>query len=150
MERTLVLVKPDGVQRGLVGEVISRLERRGLKLVAMKLMNVSDSLARQHYAEHVDRPFFADLVVFISSSPVVAMVWEADAAVEVVRNTMGQTNPAESPMGTIRGDLALDIGRNLVHGSDSTESAAREVALFFSPSEVLEYQRNTDLWINES
>ena len=117
MERTLVLVKPDGVQRGLVGEVISRLERRGLKLAAMKLMNVSDSLARQHYAEHVDRPFFADLVVFISSSPV---------------------------------DLALDIGRNLVHGSDSPESAARELALFFSPGEVLEYQRNTDLWINES
>ena len=150
MERTLVLVKPDGVQRGLVGEVISRLERRGLKLAAMKLMNVSDSLARQHYAEHVDRPFFADLVVFISSSPVVAMVWEADAAVEVVRNTMGQTNPAESPMGTIRGDLALDIGRNLVHGSDSPESAARELALFFSPGEALEYHRKTDLWINES
>ena len=150
MERTLVLIKPDGVQRGLVGEVISRLERRGLKLVAMKLMQMDDALARQHYAEHVDQPFFADLVVFISSSPVVAMVWEADAAVEVVRNTMGKTNPASSPMGTIRGDLALDIGRNLVHGSDSVESAAREVALFFGHAEILDYQRNTDLWINEA
>ena len=150
MERTLVLIKPDGVQRGLVGEVISRLERRGLKLTAMKLMQIDDSLARQHYAEHVDRPFFADLVVFISSSPVVAMVWEADNAVDAVRNTMGQTNPVESPMGTIRGDLALDIGRNLVHGSDSPETAAREVALFFGPGEIVDYQRNTDLWINES
>ena len=150
MERTLVLIKPDGVQRGLVGEVISRLERRGLKLAAMKLMQIDDALARQHYAEHVNRPFFAGLVEFITSSPVVAMVWEAANAVEVVRNTMGQTNPAESSMGTIRGDLALDIGRNLVHGSDSPESAAKEVGMFFGQSEILEYQRNTDLWINES
>ena len=150
MERTLVLIKPDGVQRGLVGEVISRLERRGLKLVAMKLMQIDDALARQHYAEHVDRPFFADLVVFISSSPVVAMVWEADNAVDAVRNTMGQTNPVDSPMGTIRGDLALDIGRNLIHGSDSPETAIREVALFFGDAEILEYQRNTDPWINET
>lgn len=150
MEKTLVLIKPDGVQRGLVGEVISRLERRGLKLAAMKLMQIDDALARQHYAEHVDRPFFADLVVFISSSPVVAMVWEADNAVEAVRNTMGQTNPVDSPMGTIRGDLALDIGRNLIHGSDSPETATREVALFFGPGEILEYRRNTDLWINET
>jgi nucleoside-diphosphate kinase len=149
MERTLVLIKPDGVQRGLVGEVVSRLERRGLKLVAMKLMQIDDALARQHYAEHLDRPFFADLVVFISSSPVVAMVWEADKAVDAVRNTMGETNPAESPMGTIRGDLALDIGRNLIHGSDSPETASREINLFFNPSEIQEYQRNTDLWINE-
>jgi len=149
MERTLVLIKPDGVQRGLVGEVVSRLERRGLKLVAMKLMQIDDALARQHYAEHVDRPFFADLVVFISSSPVVAMVWEADKAVDAVRNTMGETNPVESPMGTIRGDLALDIGRNLIHGSDSPETASREINLFFNPSEIQEYQRNTDLWINE-
>ncbi len=150
MERTLVLIKPDGLQRGLVGEVISRLERRGLKLAAMKLMQIDDALARQHYAEHVDRPFFADLVVFISSSPVVAMVWEADKAVDAVRNTMGQTNPVDSPMGTIRGDLALDIGRNLIHGSDSAETATREISLFFSHGEILEYQRNTDLWINET
>ena len=149
MERTLVLVKPDGVQRGLIGEIISRLERRGLKLVGMKLMQVDDPLARQHYGEHVDRPFFAGLVAFITSSPVVAMAWEAENAVEAVRNTMGQTNPTTSPLGTIRGDLALDIGRNLVHGSDSPESAERELALFFGAGELLDYTRANDGWIKE-
>ena len=149
MERTLVLVKPDGVQRGLIGEIISRLERRGLKLVGMKLMQVDDALARQHYGEHVDRPFFAGLVAFITSSPVVAMAWEAENAVEAVRNTMGQTNPITSPSGTIRGDLALDIGRNLVHGSDSPESAERELALFFGAGELLDYTRANDGWIKE-
>ncbi len=149
MERTLVLVKPDGVQRGLIGEVISRLERRGLKLVGMKLMQVDDVLARQHYGEHVDRPFFAGLVAFITSSPVVAMAWEAENAVEAVRNTMGQTNPTTSPPGTIRGDWALDIGRNLVHGSDSPESAERELALFFGAGELLDYTRANDGWIKE-
>ena len=149
MERTLVLVKPDGVQRGLVGEIISRLERRGLKLVAMKLMQVDEALARQHYAEHVDRPFFHGLVEFITSAPLVAMVWQADDAVEVVRKTMGETSPAVAPPGTIRGDLALDIGRNLVHGSDSLESARREVALFFSSEEILDYSRSVDPWIKE-
>jgi nucleoside-diphosphate kinase len=149
MERTLVLVKPDGVQRGLIGEIISRLERRGLKLVGMKLMQVDDVLARQHYGEHVDRPFFSGLVAFITSSPVVAMAWEAENAVEAVRNTMGQTNPTTSPPGTIRGDLALDIGRNLVHGSDSRESAERELALFFGAGELLDYTRTNDGWIKE-
>ena len=149
MERTLVLVKPDGVQRGLIGKVITRLERRGLKLVGMKLMQVDDALARQHYGEHVDRPFFAGLVDFITSSPVVAMAWEAENAVEAVRNTMGQTNPTTSPPGTIRGDLGLDIGRNLVHGSDSPASAGREVELFFGPEEILDYGRSTDPWIKE-
>ena len=148
-EQTLVLVKPDGVQRGLVGEVIARLERRGLQLVGMKLMQVSDALARQHYGEHVDRPFFGGLVQFITSSPVVAMVWEANNAVEIVRNTLGQTNPVNSPAGTIRGDFGIDIGRNLVHGSDSAESAEREVNLFFQPGEILSYQRAVDPWINE-
>lgn len=148
-EQTLVLVKPDGVQRGLAGEVISRLERRGLKLVGMKLMQVSDELARQHYGEHVDRPFFGGLVSFITSSPIVAMVWEANNAVEIVRNTMGQTNPVGSPAGTIRGDLGIDIGRNLVHGSDSPESAVREVSLFFRPEEILSYERAVDSWVNE-
>ena len=127
MERTLVLVKPDGVQRGLIGEVIGRLERRGLKLVGLKLVQVSDELARRHYGEHVDRPFFPGLVRFITSSPVVAMAWEADGAVEIVRNTLGATNPASAPPGTVRGDLGIDIGRNLVHGSDSLESAQREL-----------------------
>ena len=149
MERTLVLVKPDGVQRGLIGEVISRLERRGLKLVGMKLMQVDDALARQHYGEHVDRPFFGGLVDFITSAPVDAMAWEADNAVEAVRNTMGQTNPTSSPPGTIRGDLGLDIGRNLVHGSDSPESAQRELSLFFSDGELLDYSRANDPWIKE-
>ena len=149
MERTLVLVKPDGVQRGLIGEVISRLERRGLKLVGMKLMQVDDALARQHYGEHVDRPFFGGLVNFITSSPVVAMAWEADNAAEVVRNTIGQTNPTTSPAGTIRGDLGLDIGRNLVHGSDSSESALRELGLFFKDGELLDYTRANDSWIKE-
>ncbi len=149
MERTLVLVKPDGVQRGLIGEIIGRLERRGLKLVGMKFMQVDDALARQHYGEHVDRPFFAGLVGFITSSPVVAMAWEAENAVEAVRSTMGQTNPTTSPPGTIRGDLALDIGRNLVHGSDSPESAQRELALFFTDAELLDYTRANDGWIKE-
>ncbi len=149
MERTLVLVKPDGVQRGLIGEVISRLERRGLKLVGMKLMLVDHALARQHYDEHVNRPFFPGLVEFITSGPVVAMAWEADNAVEAVRYTMGQTNPTAAPPGTIRGDLALDIGRNLVHGSDSLESAQRELSLFFSADELLDYSRSNDPWIKE-
>ena len=148
-EQTLVLVKPDGVQRGLVGEVITRLERRGLKLAGMKLMQVSDELARQHYGEHVDRPFFGGLVQFITSSPIVAMVWEANNAVEIVRNTMGQTNPVNSAAGTIRGDLGIDIGRNLVHGSDSPESAEREVNLFFRPEEILSYQRAVEPWLTE-
>ena len=149
MERTLVLVKPDGVQRGLIGEVISRLERRGLKLVGMKLMQVDDTLARQHYGEHVDRPFCGGLVDFITSSPVVAMAWEADNAAEAVRNTIGQTNPTTSPAGTIRGDLGLDIARNLVHGSDSPESAVRELGLFFKAGELLDYTRANDSWIKE-
>ena len=149
MERTLVLVKPDVVQRGLIGEVISRLELRGLKLVGMKLIQVDDALARQHYGEHVDRPFFGGLVNFITSSPVVAMAWEADNAAEAVRNTIGQTNPTTSPAGTIRGDLGLDIGRNLVHGSDSSESALRELGLFFKDGELLDYTRANDSWIKE-
>ncbi len=149
MERTLVLVKPDGVQRGLIGEMISRLERRGLKLVGMKLMLVDDALARQHYGEHVDRPFFPGLVGFITSGPVVAMAWEAENVVEAVRNTMGVTNPTAASPGTIRGDLALDIGRNLVHGSDSPESAQRELSLFFADGEILDYTRSNDPWIKE-
>ncbi len=149
MERTLVLVKPDGVQRGLIGEVISRLERRGLKLVALKMMQVDESLAHRHYGEHVSRPFFPGLVDFITSAPVVAMAWEANNAVEIVRNTMGPTNPSAATPGTIRGDFGVDIGRNLIHGSDSTESASRELALFFSEGEILSYPRSNDGWITE-
>ena len=149
MEQTLVLVKPDGVQRGLVGEIAGRLERRGLKLVGMKLMQVDEALAHSHYGEHVDRPFFAGLVSFITSGPVVAMAWEANNAVEIVRGTMGVTNPANAAPGTIRGDLGVDIGRNLIHGSDSPESAERELALFFQPEEILAYSRSNDGWIVE-
>lgn len=150
MERTLVLVKPDGVQRGLIGEVITRLERRGLKLVGMKLMQVDETLAKRHYAEHVDRPFFPGLVTFITAAPVAAMVWEAENVVDIVRRTMGETNPVKAMPGTIRGDLGLSIGRNLVHGSDKVESAEREIDLFFSPEELLNYSRSADLWIAES
>ena len=150
MEQTLVLVKPDGVQRGLIGEVIGRLERRGLKLVGMKLMQVDEGLAHRHYGEHVDRPFFPGLVGFITSGPIVAMAWEANNAVEIVRNTMGPTNPANAGPGTVRGDLAVDIGRNLIHGSDSPESAQRELGLFFQPHEILSYSRCSDHWIVES
>ena len=150
MEQTLVLVKPDGVQRGLVGEVISRLERRGLKLVGMKLLQVDEALAGQHYAEHVDRPFYRGLVDFITSSPTVALVCEAENAVVLVRQTMGETDPGKSPPGTIRGDLGINIGRNLVHGSDSSESAQREIGLFFQPQEVLGYERTLNPWITES
>ena len=149
MEQTLVLVKPDGVQRGLVGEILGRLERRGLKLVGMKLMQVDETLAHRHYGEHVDRPFFAGLVSFITSGPVVAMAWQADNAVDIVRSTMGVTNPANAAPGTIRGDLGVDIGRNLIHGSDSPESAERELSLFFQPEEILDYSRSNDGWIVE-
>ena len=150
MDRTLVLVKPDGVQRGLIGEVISRLENRGIKLVALKLLQIDANLARQHYAEHVDRPFFKGLVDFITSSPVAAMVWEAENVTSLVRQTMGETDPMKSLPGTLRGDLGINIGRNLVHGSDSAESAQREIELFFDHSEILSYDRNSDPWITES
>ena len=149
MEQTLVLVKPDGVQRGLAGEVISRLEKRGLKLVALKLMQVSDALAREHYGEHVERPFFPGLVSFITSAPIVAMVWEGENAINLVRKTMGTTNPVDSDPGTIRGDLGINIGRNIVHGSDGPESAPREIGLFFRPEEILSYERSADPWIIE-
>ena len=150
MERTFVAIKPDGVQRGLVGEVISRLERRGLKLVAIRLMQVDEELAGRHYAEHVDRPFFSSLVSFITSGPIVAMIWEANNAVALARQTMGSTNPGEAAPGTIRGDFGIDIGRNIVHGSDGPESAEREIGLFFGSGDALDYTRSTDEWIIES
>ena len=149
METTLVLLKPDAVQRGLVGEVTGRLEKTGLKVVGLKLMQVSDELANRHYGEHIGKPFFDGLVSFITSGPIVAMALEGNNAVAIVRKTMGATNPVESPPGTVRGDLGVDIGRNLVHGSDSVESAGRELALFFEEGELLEYSRATDPWIRE-
>ena len=149
METTLVLLKPDAVQRGLVGTITARLENTGLKIVGMKLMRVSNDLAERHYAEHVGKPFFEGLVSFITSGSIVAMALEGDGAISIVRKTMGATNPVDSAPGSIRGDFATDIGRNLVHGSDSPESAARELALFFDDSEILDYARSTDAWIRE-
>ncbi|HEY8693995.1 MAG TPA: nucleoside-diphosphate kinase [Chloroflexota bacterium] len=149
MERTLIIVKPDAMQRGLAGEVIARLERRGLKIVGLKLMRIDNALANRHYGEHQGKPFFNGLVSFITSSPVVVGVLEGTNAVQAVRSTMGPTNPTAAGPGTIRGDLALELGRNIVHGSDSPESAAREISLFFKPDELLDYERNVDPWIFE-
>ncbi len=149
MERTLVLVKPDGVERGLIGEVIARLERRGLRLAGMKFMQMSQELAARHYAEHEGKPFFEGLIDYITSAPVVAMVWEGRDAIAAVRKTMGVTRPAEADPGTIRGDFALEVGRNIVHGSANAEDAVREVGLFFSDSELVDWVRDTDRWIFE-
>jgi nucleoside-diphosphate kinase len=131
IQSTFVMVKPDGVRRGLVGEVIGRLERKGLQLDAMRMLTIDEELAKRHYAEHAERPFFADLVAFITGGPVVAMRWNGESAVAVARTLMGETNPVEAAPGTIRGDLALELTENIVHGSDSTASAERELALFF-------------------
>jgi nucleoside-diphosphate kinase len=149
MERTLVLVKPDAMQRGLAGEVIARLERRGLKLAGLKLMQVSDTLARRHYGEHEGKPFYEGLIAYITSSPIIAAVLEGTNAVEAARSTIGKTNPVNADAGTIRGDLGLETGRNLVHGSDSPASAVREIGLFFGEQELLSYPRDVDRWIFE-
>ncbi len=146
-ERTLVLIKPDAVQRGLIGEIIARFERRGLHLVGLKLMQVTTAMAERHYGEHKDKPFFGGLVEFITSSPVVAMVWGGPGAVALVRSMMGTTNPQSSPPGTIRGDFAVSLAMNVIHGSDSPESAAREVAIFFSPKELLDWESSGAAWI---
>jgi nucleoside-diphosphate kinase len=148
MERTFVMVKPDGVQRGLIGEIVSRFERRGLKIVGMKMLQVSDDLARRHYAVHEGKPFFAGLISYITSAPVVAMVVEGTNAVVAVRQTVGATRPFEAAPGSIRADFALEIGRNLVHASDAPETAATEIALWFG-EELVEWQRATDRWIFE-
>ena len=148
-ERTLFLVKPDGVQRGLSGEIIGRLERRGLRIAGMKMLKVSRELAAQHYAEHEGKGFYEGLVEYITSSPVIAIAWEGTNAVGVVRLTIGATDPAAAAPGTIRADLGLERGRNLVHASDSPESATRELALFFAPGELVGWARDTDRWIFE-
>ncbi len=150
MERTLVLLKPDVLQRGLVGRIIARLEDRGLKLSGIKMLQMDDALARRHYEAHVDKPFFAGLKGFMTSSPLIAMAVEGDNAVEVVRTTMGVTNPQQAAPGTIRGDVGIEIGRNLVHGSDSPEAAAHDLGIFFSSGEILDYQRDVDRWVTES
>lgn len=146
-QRTLVLVKPDGMHRALAGEIISRLERKGLRIAAIKLLQVTEELAGRHYEAHRDKPFFGSLVEFITSCPIIAMVVEGKNAIEVVRQTMGQTDPAKAAPGTIRGDLAMDIQNNLVHGSDSPDSAKREIDLFFMDGEILNYTRSIDGWL---
>jgi nucleoside-diphosphate kinase len=149
MERTLVLVKPDGVQRGLIGEVIARLERRGLRLVAARFLQVSRELAETHYAIHKGKPFYDGLIKYITSAPVMAMVWEGPNAVAAVRQTMGATRPTEAAPGSIRHDFALEVGRNLTHASDTVENGAKEVTLWFKPGELVDWKRDVDPWIFE-
>src|SRR5512136_2458705 len=149
MERSLVLVKPDGVERGLIGEVISRLERRGLRLVAAKFMRVSKQLAETHYAIHKGKPFYEGLISYITSAPVMAMVWEGPNAVNAIRQTMGATRPTDAAPGSIRHDFALEIGRNLTHASDSVENGVGEIKLWFKSAELVDWQRDLDRWIFE-
>lgn len=149
MERTLVLMKPDAMQRGLAGEILSRLERRGLRIAALRLFQMDEAMARRHYGEHEGKPFYEGLISYITACPIIAAVLEGSDAVEVVRRTIGATNPAEAELGTIRGDLALETGRNLIHGSDSPESAKREIALFFREDELHSYARDVDRWLFE-
>lgn len=150
MERTFVMVKPDGVQRGLIGEIIARLEKRGLRLVAAKFMMVSKGLAEEHYGEHKGKGFYDGLVQYIMSGPVLAMVWEGPNAIAAIRQTMGATRPTEAAPGTVRHDFGLEIGRNLTHASDKLETAEREVALWFTPAEQVNWARAVDPWIFES
>jgi len=147
MERSLVLIKPDAIQRGLAGEIISRLEKKGLKIVAMKMLHMDKKLAQRHYAIHKGKAFFDDLVNFITSSPLIAIVFQGKNAVEIIRQMMGETDPAKASSGTIRGDFGIDIGHNLIHGSDSLENASKEIDLFFSAEEIYNYDRELDTWI---
>ena len=149
MERTLVLIKPDGVQRGLIGEIISRLERRGLRLVGAKFMQVSQNLAETHYAIHQGKPFYDGLIAYITSAPVMAMVWEGPNAIVAVRQTMGATKPTEAAPGSVRHDFGLEVGRNLTHASDSVENGKAEVSLWFSDQELVYWDRALDPWIFE-
>ncbi len=149
MERTLIIVKPDGVQRGLIGRVLSRFEEKGLRIAGLKLMRVSNELAETHYGEHREKPFFGDLVSFITSSPVVVGVVEGPNAVSITRGLVGATNPADAAAGTIRGDFGLTIGMNIIHASDAVESGKREVSLFFNDNEIVDYSRDIERWIVE-
>jgi nucleoside-diphosphate kinase len=149
MERTLVIIKPDAVQRGLIGPILARLEQRGLRFAAMKLIQITPDLAARHYAIHKGKPFYEGLIEFITSGPVVVAVIEGKDAIDIVRKTMGATNPAQAEPGTIRADFGLEIGRNLVHGSDGTDTAAFEIPLFFAEDDILNYERAVDGWIHE-
>ncbi len=148
MERTFLMVKPDGVQRNLIGEIVARFEKKGFQLVGAKLMQISPELAEKHYGEHKERPFFGELVEFITSGPVFAMVWQGENVVEIARLMMGKTKPTDAASGTIRGDYAATMGKNVIHGSDSNESAAREIGLFFNEAELVEYNKHMTAWIN--
>jgi nucleoside-diphosphate kinase len=149
MERTYLMIKPDAVQRGLCGEIVSRFEKKGLKLVAMKFMLIPKATAEFHYGEHKGKKFYDSLISYITSGPVLAMVWEGEDAVSVCRTMMGKTNPKESAPGTIRGDYGMQTGMNIIHGSDSPESAEREISIFFKPEELVKYTRTADKWIYE-
>lgn len=149
MQRTLVIVKPDGVQRGLLGQILARLEQRGLKIVGLKLVSVAQDLAARHYAEHAGKPFYEGLIRYITSAPVVVFALEGPNVVQVVRATVGSTNPSTAAPGTIRADFALEVGRNLIHASDAVETADRELGLWFTPAELVTYTRQTDAWIFE-
>jgi nucleoside-diphosphate kinase len=150
MERTLVLIKPDGVERGLIGEITSRLEKRGLKLVGAKFIQVKTSLAEKHYAVHKGKSFYEGLIRYITSSPVMAMVWEGPDAIAAVRQTMGSTRPLEAAPGTVRHDFGMTVGRNLTHASDSNENAQQEISLWFNTEELTTWQRHSDIWIFET
>jgi nucleoside-diphosphate kinase len=147
MEKTFLMVKPDGVQRNLVGEIVQRFEKKGYQLVGAKLMQIPQEVAEQHYGEHKERPFFGELISFITSGPVFAMVWQGDNVIKVAREMMGKTNPVDAAPGTIRGDYAVQMGMNIIHGSDSVESAEREINLFFNQNELVEYTREINKWI---
>lgn len=149
MERTFIAIKPDGVQRNLIGKIISNLESKGFKLVAMKLMHVTNEQAKEHYKEHTGKLFFNGLVNFITSGPIVAMVWEGKEVVNSIRKIMGKTNPLEAESGTIRGKFGIDIGRNVIHGSDSIESARREINIFFKDNEIINWQPDMQKWVYE-
>lgn len=150
MERSLVLIKPDAMQRGLAGAIIGRLERRGLRIAAIKMLHMDKALAQRHYAVHQSKPFFNDLVKFITHSPIIAIVFEGKNCVEVIRQTMGETNAAKASPGTIRGDFGIDLQYNLVHGSDSVENAVKEINTFFTADEIMSYSRAIDTWVTGS
>lgn len=147
MEKTFLMVKPDGVQRNLVGEIVKRFEAKGFKLAGAKLMVISNELAEQHYGEHKEKPFFGELVDFITSGPVFAMVWEGENVITTARSMMGKTNPSEAVPSTIRGDFGVTVGKNIIHGSDSSESAEREISLFFKENEIVSYTKQVSEWI---
>ncbi|KAB2333685.1 nucleoside-diphosphate kinase [Bacillus mesophilum] len=148
MQKTFLMVKPDGVQRNLIGEIVSRFEKKGFQLVGAKLMSIPKELAEEHYGEHKERPFFGELVDFITSGPVFAMVWEGENVIATARQMMGATNPKDAAPGTLRGDFGVIVGKNIIHGSDSPESAEREIGLFFKQEELVEYNKLMNDWIN--